>query len=89
MKVVVTGGMGFIGQRLARRLLELGAIRGPSGDREDIDEILLFDQTAPDARPEGFDERVRIVAGDIGERDAVFSLIDRDDISVFHLASVA
>ena len=29
MKVVITGGAGFLGQKLARRLLQDGAIAGP------------------------------------------------------------
>jgi len=88
MKVVITGGTGFVGLRLARRLLEKGSVQNPEGQAAEIDEILLFDQVEPPARPEGLDERVRIVAGDISDRDTVFGLVDRDDISVFHLASV-
>jgi len=88
MKVVITGGTGFIGLRLARALLARGSLTGPSGAAEPIDEMLLFDQLAPPERPEGLDERVEIRAGDISDRDTVFSLVDRDDVSVFHLASV-
>ena len=88
MKVVITGGMGFIGQRLARALLARGGLTGPSGELEAIDQILLFDQAVPDAKPGDFDERVALQAGDISDRDTVSGLIDRDDIAVFHLASV-
>jgi nucleoside-diphosphate-sugar epimerase len=88
MKVVITGGTGFIGLRLARALLNRGSLTGPSGAAEPIDAMLLFDQVAPPERPEGLDERVEIRAGDISDRDTVFSLVDRDDVSVFHLASV-
>ncbi len=88
MKVVITGGCGFIGQRLARRLLELGRLTSPSGKVEPIDRLLLFDAVGLPQRPADFDERVEIRAGDIADRDTVSSLIDRDDISVFHLASV-
>jgi nucleoside-diphosphate-sugar epimerase len=88
MKVVITGGCGFIGQRLTSRLLALGELTGPSGGAEPIEEIRLFDAVELPARPADFDERVSITAGDIADRDLVFSLIDRDDIAVFHLASV-
>ena len=36
MKVVITGGAGFIGLRLAQRLLEIGELVGPSGRPERI-----------------------------------------------------
>ncbi len=88
MKVVITGGTGFIGLRLARSILARNGLTGPDGQPAAIDEILLFDQALPAERPEGLDERVKIEAGDISDRDRVFGLIDRDDIAVFHLASV-
>ncbi len=88
MKIVITGGTGFIGLGIARELIRRGSLTGPSGGQEEIDSIVLFDVAVPDERPDGLDERVEIVAGDISDRDIVFGLIDRDDISVFHLASV-
>ncbi len=88
MKVVITGGAGFIGQRLARRLLDIGEITAPSGGKAAIDEMLLFDQAVPDPIPPALAEEARFVAGDISDRDTVSGLIDRDDIAVFHLASV-
>ncbi|MEE8534885.1 MAG: NAD-dependent epimerase/dehydratase family protein [Kiloniellales bacterium] len=88
MKVVITGGTGFIGQRLAHRLLEAGRLTGPTGAPEEIDELVLFAQVAPEVRPPGRDERAVLRAGDIADRAAVRALIDRDDVSVFHLASV-
>ena len=78
MKIVITGGCGFIGQGIARKLLE----------RSDIDSLVLFDAQVPDALPGGLDGRVAMVEGDISDRDQVAALIDRDDIGVFHLASV-
>lgn len=88
MKVVITGGCGFVGRMLARRIVELGRLTGPTGRPEEIDELLLFDAIEPPAPIEGLDDRARIVIGEIADRDRVFSLIDRDDITVFHLASV-
>ena len=78
MKVVITGGCGFLGLGIARKLIH----------RPDMDSLVLFDAQVPDALPDGLDGRVRMLAGDISDRDAVFGLIDRDDIRVFHLASV-
>ena len=90
MKVVITGGMGFIGARLGRALCRRGHLTNASGQEVPIDELLLFDSVdAPDL----FDEvegniQVKRVVGDISNRDTVGNLIDRDDIAVFHLASV-
>ncbi len=80
MKVVITGGLGFLGLGIARRLLE----------RDTVESLVLFDWAVPDALPEGLDGRVTMAPGDISDRDAVFGLIEGDggDFAVFHLASV-
>ncbi|NIA68838.1 NAD-dependent epimerase/dehydratase family protein [Pelagibius litoralis] len=88
MKVVITGGAGFIGLRLAEELLRRGRLTGPSGEPEAIDSLLLFDVSEPPARPAWADDRVTFQSGDISDAATVSGLIDRDDISVFHLASV-
>jgi len=88
MKVVITGGLGFLGLNLARAIVKRGALTGPSGRQEEVNGILVFDRVVPDSLPGGLDDRVVMQAGDISDRDTVFGLIDRDDISVFHLASV-
>ncbi|MDP6572367.1 MAG: NAD-dependent epimerase/dehydratase family protein [Rhodospirillales bacterium] len=88
MQVVITGGTGFLGLALARRLTGLAGLTGVSGRAEAIDEIVLFDRTVPDAPPSGLDRRARLVADDVTDRQAVEALIDDDDVAVFHLASV-
>ena len=88
MQVVITGGTGFLDLALARRLTGLAGLSGPSGRTEAIDEIVLFDRTVPDAPAPGLDGRVRLMAGDVADRRAVEALIDRDEVAVFHLASV-
>ena len=88
MKVVVTGGCGFLGTRLARRLLERGELTGPRGIPAPIDEIALADVEVPVERPSWADQRVSFWAGDVSDPDWTESLVDRDDISVFHLASI-
>lgn len=88
MKGVVTGGTGFLGLGVARKLLQRGTLAGPGGKPEDIDEMVLFDTAVPKKKPAGLDGRVEIIAGDIADRDQAGALIDRDEVAVFHLASV-
>jgi len=88
MKVVITGGTGFIGLMLARRLLDLGQLTVPSGTPTPIDEIVLFDVAPPVVALRDLEGRVEVAVGDITDRDTVFRLVDRENISVFHLASV-
>lgn len=87
MKVVVTGGSGFLGGRLALRLLERGSLTGPSKAQESIDSLVLLDSVAPAPSAE-LDARAEVVVGDVADPELVRSLVDRDDISVFHLASM-
>ncbi len=88
MKIVITGGAGFLGIMLARRLLGLAYMPGASGERLKIDEIVLFDMAVPDRRPAGLDHRATFIAGEISDKAAIDRLIDRPDIGIFHLASV-
>lgn len=85
MNVVITGGAGFLGQRLARELLRRGTLAGPSGGQEEIERITLLDVVAA----QGFDDpRVQAMAGDVADPATVRSVIDRRTHSVFHLAAV-
>jgi nucleoside-diphosphate-sugar epimerase len=77
VRVVITGGCGFLGRRLALRLL----------DRRDVDELVLFDN-APSPLPLPEDPRLRVVTGDIADRAAVQRAITPGTGSVFHLAAV-
>ena len=87
MKVVITGGTGFIGRRLAQRLLQRGAIAGPDGRETAIDELVLFDVAAPQP-PILPNNRLKIVTGDIADPATVRQLIDKSTGTVFHLAAV-
>ena len=76
--VLVTGGLGFIGSNLARRLLELGA------------NVTLLDSLIPEYggnifNIEGIRDRVRINISDVRDPYAMHHLVEGQDI-LFNLA---
>src|SRR5678816_3674923 len=86
MRVIITGGGGFLGFQLCQKLLERGELTGPAGAPDTIREIVLLD--AIFHRP-ATDPRVRQVVGDISDRDVVFSAVGSDAATaIFHLASM-
>jgi nucleoside-diphosphate-sugar epimerase len=84
MKVFITGGGGFLGYRLALRLLERKTLAGPDGKPTSISQIKLFDAAFPSTP----DARLQCVKGDIAEPGAIIAALDADTSSVFHLAAV-
>jgi nucleoside-diphosphate-sugar epimerase len=85
MKVLVTGGAGFLGRRLADAVLMRGALAGAGGTQDAIDEVVLLDQTAATATS---DPRVRVVAADLTADGVLQSVIDTETRAIFHLAAV-
>jgi D-erythronate 2-dehydrogenase len=81
MRVVITGGGGFLGSQLSAALLTKGTLAG-----RDIQHITLLDAGF---RAEPLDPRVSHVKGDIADREAVFHACgDAQDTTIFHLASM-
>ncbi|MBN43511.1 MAG: NAD-dependent epimerase [Alphaproteobacteria bacterium] len=87
MKVVITGGAGMLGRRLALRLLSSAELVGPDGNLETIDKLVLFDAFEP-VEPLPDDPRVEVVTGDICDSAAVDALIDSETDGVFHFAAI-
>ncbi|MBO22055.1 MAG: NAD-dependent epimerase [Rhodospirillaceae bacterium] len=87
MKVVITGGTGMLGRRLAIRILARPELRGPGGNPEAVDKLVLFDASEP-VEPPPDDPRVQLVTGDICDPATVEALIDGETDAVFHFAAV-
>jgi nucleoside-diphosphate-sugar epimerase len=87
MKVVITGGAGFIGRQLAERLSKLGELPDAGGKPAKIDELILFD-AVDGAAPAPGGAAVRGVTGDVADRALMRRIIGAETGAVFHLAAV-
>ncbi|MGC9370844.1 MAG: D-erythronate dehydrogenase [Paracoccaceae bacterium] len=81
MNVLIIGGGGFIGQKLARRLAEKGTLRG-----KPITRLRLADLNAPPAIDAPFP--VESLACDISDRASVDAAVTAGDEVIYHLAAV-
>ena len=84
MKVIITGGGGFIGFRLANTLLKRGTLANAEGKQTPITQITLLDM----AFPPQTDPRLKCVTGDLTDKALLAELMGGDTASVFHLASI-
>lgn len=80
MKIIITGGGGFLGSQLCQKLVERGTLCGRA-----IGEVVLLDAFFREPAADG---RVKQVTGDIGDRDTVFAATGAQADAIFHLASM-
>jgi len=86
MKVVITGGGGMLGFKLAKALLARGRLTGADGRETAISKITLFDTAFPPSLPQ--DPRLETVTGDISAAGVLAKVVTPETQSIFHLASV-
>src|SRR5688572_26417147 len=81
MNILITGGGGFLGFRLARTLLARGQLGGKA-----ISSITLLDGAFPPAASQ--ESRVKTITGDVSDPATIASICKPDTDAVFHLAAV-
>lgn len=100
MSLLITGGLGFLGQQVARHFLKRGAVWAPKVGRViPLERLTLFDVPGSLVDVEvdaaggvpadiAADERVRVMTGDLTEAGVAAEIVDDDSLSVVHLASM-
>jgi nucleoside-diphosphate-sugar epimerase len=86
MHILITGGSGFLGARLARTLLARGSVSRGGAAAQAITRITLADRAPPPADLAA-DARVQFVGGDLNEQLASGQIPAAETALVFHLAA--
>jgi len=86
MNLLITGGSGFLGARLARTLLQQGRLALNGGAAREITSVTLTDRVPPPDDLQA-DPRVRFVGGDLLELASARTLPAAGTDAVFHLAA--
>ncbi len=85
MRIVITGGAGFLGARLARAILARDTLTDARGAARRVREVVLLDVADP---PDLGDPRVRRFTGDLADPAVIERALTTDTDSIFHLAAV-
>ena len=90
MNIVITGGAGFLGVRLARHLLTLGRLSLAGRTPQAIESVTLIDRVPPPADLAA-DSRIRCEIGDLNQllesNDPESQVIQPQHAIIFHLAA--
>jgi len=85
MKILVTGAAGFLGRQLIECLITRQGLTDRNGKLRAISQIIACDVVPLEGIS---DARVKVVCGDIADRQWLASIIDSRIDSIFHLAAI-
>lgn len=85
MKILITGGTGFIGKQIAKEILKTGHLALDEKQGQPVDKIILFDAFSGEDVPD--DTRIEVITGDITDSNTVEKITKDVDV-VWHLAAV-
>lgn len=86
MRVVITGGGGFLGLKLAKALLARDGLVADDGTKRSVSKLVLLDAAFPEDMPS--DSRLEVVRGDVSDTATLEHVVTPDTGAVFHLAAV-
>jgi D-erythronate 2-dehydrogenase len=84
MRVVITGGAGFLGSRLAKSILARGSLTDARGQSREVRELVLLDVVPASVA----DPRVSVITGDLADPAVIERAVAPETDSIFHLAAV-
>lgn len=90
MRVVITGGGGFLGHQLCEALMDRGSLLGQDRQAQAIEEIVLLDAAFPRPRTQKSNSiRVEQIVGSIESQEAIDAAVgSQPGTAIFHLASM-
>ncbi len=86
MRIIITGGGGFLGQMVARALIARGGLASEPGADRNITELVLLDQVFPAGRV--IHERIKHEAGDVGDTALLTRVFSTKADAIIHLAAI-
>lgn len=81
MHILILGGGGFLGRRLAKELIETGGLT-----QGELNRLTLMDITFPEDMPQ--DTRLECIEADFSDEAVIGSILQRQPDVIFHLAAI-